>query len=104
VARILVAADHDDARGVFSSVLRGAEHEVFEAVDGLAAFDLFERNSPHVALIDSFMPGRDGVDVIRAMRADAWEAGADGTLSKPIDHRFLVGEVDRLLRQHPLEG
>lgn len=136
MARILVADDHDDARGVFSSILRGAGHEVFEAADGLEALDLFARHSPHVALIDIFMPGRDGVDVIRAIRAadravrilavsagwhlklpsvggtgpqrdvlqDAWEAGADGTLSKPIDHRFLVTEVDRLLRERPTEG
>jgi len=79
------------------------------------------------------MPGRDGVDVIRALRAadpsirllavsagwhlklpmvaggasqgdvlqDAWAAGADGTLSKPVDHRFLAAEVERLLRERP---
>ena len=34
---------------------------------------------------------------------DALEAGADGTLSKPVDHRFLAAEVDRLLRERPLE-
>ena len=133
--RILVADDHDDARSVFSAVLRGATYEVFEAADGIETLELFHRHRPHVALVDIFMPGRDGVDVIRAMRAadptvrilavsagwhlklpsgtggphrdvlqDAWEAGADGTLSKPVDHRFLVAEVERLLRERPIEA
>jgi CheY-like chemotaxis protein len=136
VAKVLVADDHDDARSVFSSVLRGAGHDVVEAADGIQAIALFEAHRPDVALIDIFMPGRDGIDVIRAIRAadprvrilavsagwhlklqvvsggasqgdvlqDAWAAGADGTLSKPIDHRFLIAEVDRLLRERPLDG
>ena len=134
VARILVADDHDDARSVFASVLRDAGHEVIEAADGIQALAVFEAQHPDVALIDIFMPGRDGVEVIRAMRVadqririlavsagwhlklqivtggssqdvlhDAWAAGADGTLSKPVDHRFLAAEVDRLLRERPLE-
>ncbi len=133
MAKILVADDHDDARSVFASVLRDARHEVFEAADGLQAIALFEQHRPDVALIDIFMPGRDGIDVIREIRAvdsririlavsagwhlklpvvtggasagdvlqDAWAAGADGTLSKPVDHRFLVSEVERLLRERP---
>jgi len=134
VARILVADDHDDARSVFCSILRGARHDVIEAADGLQAVALFEEHRPDVALIDIFMPGRDGVDVIRTIRTadpqirvlavsagwhlklpvgsggaqgdvlqDVWAAGADGTIAKPIDHRFLLAEVDRLLRERPLE-
>jgi len=135
LAKILVADDHDDARSVFCAVLRGARHEVIEAADGIQAVALFEQHRPDVALIDIFMPGRDGVDVIRALRAadprvrvlaisagwhlklpvtsggapqsdvlqDAWAAGADGTISKPIDQRFLLTEVDRLLRERPID-
>jgi CheY-like chemotaxis protein len=134
VAKILVADDHDDARSVFASVLRDARHEVVEAADGVQALALFAEHRPDLALIDVFMPGRDGIDVIRAIRAvdsririlavsagwhvklslatggtpegdvlrDAWAAGADGTLSKPVDHRFLAAEVERLLRERPL--
>jgi CheY-like chemotaxis protein len=135
VAKILVADDHDDARSVFASVLREAGHEVVEATDGDQALSVVEQQQPDVALIDIFMPGRDGIDVIRAIRAgdqririlavsagwhlklevvsggssqdvlqDAWAAGADGTLSKPVDHRFLCAEVDRLLRERPLDA
>jgi CheY-like chemotaxis protein len=137
VARILVADDHDDARSVLCAVLRGARHEIIEAADGIEAIALFEQHRPDVALIDIFMPGRDGVDVIRALRAadpnirvlavsagwhlkvpaqpgstaperdvlqDVWAAGADGTISKPIDQRFLLAEVDRLLRERPVGG
>lgn len=133
MARVLVADDHDDARSIFVSVLRDAGHEVLAAADGNEAVALFEAHRPDIALIDIFMPGRDGVDVIRALRAadpsirllavsagwhlklpmvaggasqgdvlqDAWAAGADGTLSKPVDHRFLAAEVERLLRERP---
>jgi CheY-like chemotaxis protein len=117
-------------------VLRGARHDVIEAADGNQAIALFEEHRPDVALIDIFMPGRDGVEVIRTLRAsdprvrvlavsagwhlklpvsgggashgdvlqDAWAAGADGTISKPIDKRFLLAEVDRLLRERPLDA
>jgi CheY-like chemotaxis protein len=135
LAKILVADDHDDARRVFCSVLRDAHHEVIEAADGLQAIALSEQHRPDVALIDVFMPGRDGVEVIRSLRAadprirvlavsagwhlklptrggasqgdlmqDARAAGADGTISKPVDHRFLLAEVERLLRERPLDG
>jgi CheY-like chemotaxis protein len=134
MAKILVADDHDEARGVFASILRQARHEVVEAADGLEALAVFEAERPDVALVDIFMPGRDGIEVIRAMRAldphvrilavsagwhlnlpvvrpgpsqsdvlqEAWAAGADGTLAKPMDHRFLVAEVERLLQERPL--
>ena len=133
MAKILVADDHDDARSVFVSVLRDAGHEVIAAADGIEAVTLFEAHRPDVALIDIFMPGRDGIDVIRMLRAadprlrilavsagwhlklpvaadgapsrdvlqDARAAGVDATLSKPVDHRFLASEVDRLLRERP---
>ena len=135
MAKILVADDHDEARGVFASVLRDAGHEVIEATDGEQALAVAAQQHPDVALIDIFMPARDGIDVIRAIRAgderirilavsagwhlkldvpssgsprdvlhDAWAAGADGTLSKPLDHRFLCAEVERLLRERPLDA
>ena len=136
MAKILVADDQDEARSVFTSVLRKARHDVIEAADGLQAIALFEQHHPDVALIDIFMPGRDGIDVIRAIRAadpririiavsagwhlklpvvgggasegdvlqDAWAAGANGTLSKPVAHRYLVAEVERVLRERSRDG
>jgi DNA-binding NarL/FixJ family response regulator len=41
-----------------------------EAADGAAALELIRRERPDVALLDLRMPGRDGLDVLRAIAAD----------------------------------
>ena len=98
MATILVADDHDAARSVFCSVLRGARHEVIEAADPRIRV-LAVSAGWHLKL-----PTAGGGVSQGDVRQDVWAAGADGTISKPLDHRFLLAEVDRLVRERPLDG
>lgn len=68
MARILVADDHADSRELFAIILRGAGHEVLCAADGEELVEVYRSERPDVALIDVFMPGKDGIEAIVDIR------------------------------------
>lgn len=70
MARILVADDHADSREIFAVVLRGAGHEVRPARDGKELLELYGADPPDVAVIDVFMPGKDGIEIIVELRRE----------------------------------
>jgi signal transduction histidine kinase len=67
--RVLVVEDNEDAREMLRSALTLAGHEVHEAGDGATAVALATAVAPEVALIDIGLPGMDGYDVARHIRA-----------------------------------
>jgi len=71
MARILVVEDDDDARDLFEFALRARGFEVSTTDDGKAALDRCHTFSPHVIVIDIFLPRVDGIAVIRELRAAA---------------------------------
>ena len=73
--RILVVEDNEDSREMLRVLLTLAGHEVHEAADGPAGLDLARKVTPDVALIDVGLPGLDGYEVARRLRA-ADEGGA----------------------------
>src|SRR5579864_348447 len=66
--RILVADDNATNQKIIEQLLRGAGHEVMLASDGEAALDLYESQSPDLAILDFNMPQRSGIEVIQAIR------------------------------------
>jgi signal transduction histidine kinase/ActR/RegA family two-component response regulator len=72
--RVLVVEDNADAREVLVAALRLDGHEVHEASDGHAGLEAALRLVPDVALIDVGLPGLDGYEVVRRLRAT--DAGA----------------------------
>ena len=103
MASVLVADDDALIREWVRFVAEAAGHEVIEAADGEAALALARTRRPDVALLDVRMPGRDGLDLTRAVKGDptlagtrvvllsgmredaaaALQAGADAHLMKP---------------------
>ena len=103
--RILVVEDNDDAREMLRNLLRLLGHEVYEARDGAIGVEEARRLRPDFALIDIGLPGIDGYEVARRIRADvpgarlvavtgygqpddlerARAAGFDVHLVKPVD-------------------
>ncbi len=68
----LVVADDDDAlREVYSLALRAAGHEVREATDGELALEAIRLYKPSLLLLDLWMPGVTGFDVLERLRHDA---------------------------------
>jgi two-component system NarL family response regulator len=77
IITVLLVDDHPVVREGLQALF--GRHPEFciigEAGDGLSAVTLFARLQPHVALIDLRMPGQNGIDTIRAIRAAHPKAG-----------------------------
>ncbi len=75
-SRVLIAEDDVSLRRLLRLSIDVGGLDIDEAVDGEAALELARRNPPDVVLLDWMMPGVSGLDVCRALRADARTAGA----------------------------
>jgi DNA-binding response OmpR family regulator len=118
VARVLVVDDDVTVREVVVSYLRADGHEVVEASDGAAALQEMRERPADLVLLDLMMPGIDGIEVCRRLRAMGdvpvimltalgaesdrvvgLESGADDYVTKPFSPRELVLRVGALLRR-----
>jgi PAS domain S-box-containing protein len=118
-AHILVADDEAGVRGFLREVLESAGYEVTEAADGDQALREARAGRVDLVITDLVMPGREGLETIRALRKDApgvgiiaitgalgvefleiaRALGAQAVLSKPLDAGLLLSKVAELL--HP---
>tara|TARA_A100001037_G_C14683231_1_gene428297 strand:- start:75 stop:407 length:333 start_codon:yes stop_codon:yes gene_type:complete len=107
--RILVVDDQAPNRGLLSYILEDDGHEVLEATDGESGVAQFQSVAPDLVLMDVAMPGMDGYEAARTMKANAddrhvpiifltahsdeaslsrcLEVGGDDFLTKPINDR-----------------
>ena len=120
--RVLVIEDQPDARRVLQRLLQIWGHDVDAAEDGVRGIDLAARKPPDVALIDVGLPGLDGYQVARRLRAAlgervhlvaltgygqpedrdrAYDAGFDLHLIKPVDRDQLQHALAPTSRQRP---
>lgn len=76
--RILVADDDVDTRESMAMLFSLEGHSVYTASDGQQTMQRIQELKPEVALIDISMPGLDGYEVARRIRAQPW--GRDLTL------------------------
>ena len=67
--RILIVEDNDDSREMLRTILELWNHDVREAADGPSAVERANEFGPDVALIDVGLPGLDGYEVCRRLRA-----------------------------------
>ena len=117
--RILVAEDEPDNRRIVVRVLTVEGYETLEAADGRAAVALARREHPDLIMMDLAMPGMDGWEAARQLKADpetadipiialtafalrgdeerAREAGCDDYLSKPCRPQTIREVVARFL-------
>jgi CheY-like chemotaxis protein len=89
---IVIVEDHDDARRYLSIYLGRLGATVVTAKNGWEGLEAIKNNSPRVVLSDIAMPGMDGFELLREIRA----LGADGEGRVPvIAMTALVSHADR---------
>ena len=79
-----------------ASLLKYAGHEVLLCVDGQAGLDLIRKVNPDLIIVDLIMPGVDGYDVARAVRADTRTATTPIILQTA---HYLESEIGRIAQQ-----
>jgi signal transduction histidine kinase/ActR/RegA family two-component response regulator len=124
--RILLIEDNEDARRALRRALELEGHEVEEAADGVQGLALAERGAPEVVVVDIGLPGMNGYEIARRLRARseaamalialtgygqaedvrrAREAGFQAHVTKPVDvatlQKIIAGTKETLAEARP---
>ena len=118
MATVLVVDDEPIVREVVVKYLEREGHKTLEAGDGDDARALLERNEPDLVVLDVMLPGTDGLELCRWIRARSelpvilltargeeadrivgLELGADDYVTKPFSPRELAARVRTVLRR-----
>src|SRR5205814_93347 len=75
MASIVLADDDEDLRAIYGPFLRSAGHTVWEATGGLEALELVRKHRPGLLILDVWMPGFNGFEVLEALRHDPASTG-----------------------------
>jgi CheY-like chemotaxis protein len=89
---IVVVEDHDDARRYLSVYLRQLGANVVGASNGVEGFEAIKNNHPNLVLSDIMMPGVDGFELLRQIRALGSDAGGSVPV---IAMTALLGQEER---------
>jgi DNA-binding response OmpR family regulator len=68
--KILIVDDEHAVRDMLKDFLTSPEYEVLTAASGEEALTLAEREDPQVILLDALMPGIDGIETCRRLKAE----------------------------------
>lgn len=122
--RILAVDDMPENLEILRVRLEANGYEVMTAADGEEGLAAARSLAPDLILLDIMMPRRDGISVVRELKADpvlravpvvlvtartdtrdvveGLDAGGDDFLSKPFEHSALLARVRSMLRQKKL--
>ena len=121
--RILVVDDDTALAEMIGIVLTGDGFETSFCADGALAVDAWRVQKPDLVLLDLMLPGKDGIEICREIRAESGvpiimltarsdttdvvsglEAGADDYMVKPFNPKELVARIRTRLRPLSPEG
>ena len=125
--RVLIVDDDENTSKLVRSWFAGQAYEFFDAADGETGLRLAVEHLPDLILLDLRMPGLDGIEAARRLRADsltrtipvivltacrdvdskveAFAAGADDYITKPFVAHELLGAIKAALaKRERIEG
>ena len=119
---VLIVDDNPMNMKLVRVLLTGEGYEVRTAADALEALDILKEWQPLLILMDIQLPGIDGLELTRRLKADPGThqiiiigltayamkgdeerilaAGCDAYIAKPIDTRTLPGVIATLIEKH----
>ncbi len=116
--RVLIVEDEEKLARLLEDYLRAAGYETEWIADGRDVASAVKARPPSLVLLDLMLPGRDGLEVCRELRAQGdvpvvmvtarveeidrllgLEAGADDYVCKPFSPREVVARVKAILRR-----
>lgn len=120
--KIMVIEDDPDISEILEYNLQQEGYEVVVCDDGEKALALIQKNPPTMLLLDLMLPGKNGLEITRAVRKDerthnvpiimitarseemdilqGLELGADDYITKPFRPKEVIARVKALLRRH----
>jgi DNA-binding response OmpR family regulator len=121
--RVLIVEDDESIADVLRRTLRQEGHEVRSSADGAQALTAAEEFVPDLVILDLGLPGLDGIEVARRLRAasdvpililtaradledrvEGLDSGADDYLVKPFERQELLARMRALMRRRPPRG
>lgn len=118
MVKVLVVDDDTNISGLISLYLNKEGYETREITNGRTALELFQEYMPNLVLLDVMLPGMDGYDVCKRIRAISQvpiimltakgdifdkvlglELGADDYIVKPFDPKELIARIKAVLRR-----
>ena len=124
-AKVIVIEDEADIREVIEHNLSREGYQVHSSSDGEEGLQLVRKRLPDLVVLDLMLPGLDGLDVCRKIKADpeagstaivmvtakgdesdivlGLGVGADDYVTKPFSPKELIARVKAVLRRGPLK-
>jgi two-component system response regulator MtrA len=121
-SRVLVVDDDPALAEMLTIVLRGEGFDTAVVADGTRALPAVRETAPDIVLLDLMLPGMNGIDVCRAIRAESGvpivmltaksdtvdvvlglESGADDYVVKPFKPKELVARIRARVRRNDAE-
>jgi two-component system cell cycle response regulator DivK len=123
MAKILLVEDNEMNRDMLARRLQKRGYELLVAVDGILAVEMTQKEKPDLVLMDMSLPGMDGLEASRRLKADpatagipiialtahamaedrekALAAGCNEFETKPVDLTSLLAKMEALLPKPP---